>query len=319
MNPTPRLTMISPCFHDEGNIETLVRRLEEVCHRMGVTYEIVLVDDGSSDGTWEKIRQTAGERPAVRGIRLTRNQGHQAAVSAGLAASRGERVLIIDSDLEDPPELLPEMMAAMDAGAENVYGVRLTRPGTPAWRRLAYKAFYRVLNMLAGSPIPADSGDFRLISRRVVDAVNAMPEKHRFLRGMISWLGYPSAALPYHREPRHSGRSGYTLRKLFLFAVDGITSFSIVPLRLATLLGLLMSAVWMAGAAYVLVTAAVFGVPVSGWASLMVVTLFMGSMNLLVLGILGEYLGRLFIESKGRPVFVVGETTEDAFVKNQEL
>lgn len=303
--------MVSPCFNDENNLQPLTEKLEAVCRKLGITYEILLIDDGSTDSTWEIICNLSLKQPSIKGIRFTRNHGHQAAVSAGLAASKGQRILIIDSDLEDPPELLAAMMAEMDAGADNVYGVRLSRQGTPRWKQVAYSTYYKILNLLAGSPIPKDSGDFRLISRRVADWVNLMPEKHRFLRGMISWLGYPSKAIPYHRGLRHSGTSGYTLRKLFLFAVDGITSFSIIPLRLATFLGILLSSISLLGATYVLITTFLFGVPVSGWASLMVTILFVGSANLLVLGIIGEYLGRLFIESKGRPLFIIRETTFD--------
>lgn len=305
MPSDPELSVLVPCYNDERNLPPLLKRLGKVCSGLGVGYEVIFVDDGSADGTWRVVTELAANDRSVRGIRFTRNHGHQVAVSAALAAARGRRVLIIDSDLEDPPELLGEMMAKMDAGADNVYGVRLSRKGVPAWKRAGYKIFYRCLSFLAGCRIPEDSGDFRLISRRVVDDVNSMPECHRFLRGMISWLGYPSAPMPYHREARHSGVSGYTLKKLFLFAVDGITSFSIMPLRLATLLGLVMSVAVVCGVLYVLVSVLLFGAAVSGWASLMIVILLIGSVQLLVLGMLGEYLGRMFLETKRRPLFVV--------------
>lgn len=299
------LTVLVPCFHDEGNVDALLARLTSACERSAADFEILLIDDGSRDGTWQAI-SAASERDArVRGIRLSRNHGHQIAVSAGLRHARGRRVLIIDSDLEDPPELLPEMMRLMDEGIDNVYGVRLSREGVPLWKRACYRAFYRTLTFFAGCDIPEDSGDFRLLSRRVVDHLNAMPEQTRFLRGMVSWLGFPSAPFPYHRERRHAGHSGYTLRKLFLFAVDGITSFSITPLRLATMLGLLMSGLWILGIVYVAVSVLLLGAPVSGWASLIIAVLLVGSVQLLVMGVFGEYLGRMFLEAKRRPLYVI--------------
>lgn len=309
-----QLTVLSPCFRDEKNLPELHRRITLVCQGLGISYELLLVDDGSPDGTWDKVQQLADTDQHVVGIRLSRNFGHQLAVSAGLQCVRGERVLIIDSDLQDPPELLPKMMRLMDEGADNVYGRRLSRKGTTLWKRIAYKVFYHALGFLVGGSIPPDTGDFRLINRRIVDAVNAMPERHRFLRGMISWVGFQQVPITYHRDPRFSGNSGYTLTKLIAFALDGITSFSIKPLRIATLLGLGTGTLALAGALYVAAAALVFGRPVQGWASLMVAVLFVGSLQLFVLGIIGEYLGRLFLESKNRPLYFISATTD--FVRN---
>lgn len=306
-NLTPFLSIVSPCYKDEGNLHELHRRLTAVCSTLTKTHEILFVDDGSPDGTWPTISKIANADPHVRGVRLSKNYGHQIAVSAGLEHARGQRVLVIDSDLEDPPELLPEMMRLMDDGADNVYGVRLSRTGVPAWKKLCYKTFYRLLSLLAGTYIPPDSGDFRLISRRVVDEINRMPEHDRFLRGMISWLGLKQVPLPYHREARYSGKSGYTLTKLFQIATDGITSFSVMPLRLATLLGAAFSIISLIGAVYIVVVILATGRSVPGWPSLMVAVLFMGSLQLLVLGIIGEYLGRMFIENKRRPLYLVNE------------
>ncbi|MFZ4779701.1 MAG: glycosyltransferase family 2 protein [Terrimicrobiaceae bacterium] len=305
----PCLTILSPCFRDESNIDELHLRLTRVCREMGVDYELLLVDDGSPDRTWENIQALAGRDPHVVGIRLSRNFGHQLAVTAGLTRAGGERVLIIDSDLQDPPELLPRMMKLMDDGADNVYGRRLSRKGVTLWKRISYKFFYHLLSFLAGCEIPPDTGDFRLISRRIVDAVNAMPEQDRFLRGMISWTGFKQVAIEYHRDARFAGESGYTLAKLFHFAIDGITSFSIKPLRVATLLGLGTGTLAVIFAAWVATATILYGQPVAGWTSLMVVVLLVGSLQLFVMGIMGEYLGRLFLESKGRPLFLIAEET----------
>ena len=308
--PLPYLTVLSPCFRDENNIEELCRRITCVCEGLGRSYEILLVDDGSPDGTWEMIKRVAARDLHVVGIRLSRNFGHQLAVTAGLANAKGERVLLIDSDLQDPPELLPQMMRLMDEGADNVYGHRISRKGVPLWKKISYKLFYRLLSFLAGCEIPPDAGDFRLINRRIITAINEMPEQHRFLRGMISWTGFKQVAIEYHRDARFAGSSGYTLTKLFLFAVDGITSFSIQPLRLATILGTITGALTLLFAAYVVCSTLLYGQPVAGWSSLIVAILFVGSLQLFVLGIIGEYLGRLFLESKGRPLFLVAEETE---------
>lgn len=311
-NETPYLSILVPCYRDEQGIRELHRRLTEVVRSMGITYEIVLIDDFSPDRTWQKICELAKADSHVRGFRLSRNHGHQLAVTAGLALVRGERVLIIDSDLQDPPELLPEMMRLMDEGADNVYGQRLSRAGVPLWKRACYKLYYRILSLLAGCEIPPDTGDFRLISRRLVNLLNEMPEHHRFLRGMVSWLGFRQVPLRYHRDARFAGESGYTLTKLFRIAVDGITSFSIRPLRFASMLGLLFGALCIVGLIYSVVGHLQGHTAVAGWTSLMSVILLVASLQFFVLGVFGEYLGRLFIEQKRRPLFLIAESTEEA-------
>lgn len=303
----PYLSILVPCYRDELGLDELHHRLSEVCKGLNISYEIILVDDGSPDDTWGRIRQLSIKDPHVMGIRLSRNHGHQLAVTAGLHHVRGERVLIIDSDLQDPPELLSEMMRLMDEGADNVYGQRLSRKGVPAWKKCCYKAYYKLLSSLAGCHIPEDTGDFRLISRRVVDLVNSMPEHHRFLRGMISWLGFKQVPIQYHRDARFAGESGYTITKLFRIAIDGITSFSIKPLRVASLLGILFGVLCLVGLGY-----SIFGyiqgkTGVAGWTSIMAVILLTASLQFFVLGMIGEYIGRLFIEQKGRPLFLVSE------------
>ncbi len=306
----PRLTVLVPCYRDATGLRELHTRLTAVCGGLSLTYEILLVDDGSPDATWEVIRAIAADDAHVKGIKLSRNHGHQLAVTAGLARALGKRVLIIDSDLQDPPELLPEMMRLMDDGADNIYGQRLSRKGVPVWKKACYHAYYRILSALAGCHIPPDTGDFRLISRRVVDLVNQMPEHHRFLRGMISWLGFKQVALQYHRDSRFSGESGYTIVKLFRIAVDGITSFSIQPLRLATMLGFLFAFLCLIGMVKTIFDHLVYGTVVAGWASLMSLIMLVASLQFFVLGMIGEYIGRIFIEQKHRPLFIIDETTQ---------
>lgn len=301
----PQVSILVPCYRDESGLKELHRRLSDVCLQLGSSYEIVLVDDGSPDHTWLEIVALASQDEHVVGVKLARNYGHQLAVTAGLRMVRGERTLIIDSDLQDPPELLPEMMRLMDEGADNVYGQRLSRKGVPLWKKVCYKNYYRLLSLLAGCEIPPDTGDFRLISRRIVDVVNEMPEHHRFLRGMISWVGFRQVALPYHRDARFSGESGYTLTKLFRIAIDGITSFSIKPLRFASLLGVIFGGLCFLGFSYAVVVYLQGSTTVAGWTSLMAVILLTASLQFFVLGMIGEYVGRMFIEQKQRPLFVI--------------
>lgn len=307
---SPKLSILVPCYRDQSNLAELHRRLKLVCDGLEVSYEIVLVDDGSPDATWSEIERLAASDPHVVGVKLARNHGHQLAVTAGLHYVRGERVLIIDSDLQDPPELLPEMMRLMDAGADNVYGQRLSRKGVPLWKKIAYKNYYRLLSLLAGCEIPPDTGDFRLISRRVVDLMNSMPEYHRFLRGMVAWMGFEQVAIQYHRDARFAGESGYTISKLFRIAVDGITSFSIKPLRIASLLGAFFGLLCLIGVVYSIVGHLQGHTAVAGWTSLMATILLVASLQFFVLGLIGEYIGRLFIEQKGRPLFIVDRVTD---------
>jgi len=307
MELKPFLSVLVPCYRDEQGLEELHRRLTVVCVGLACSYEILLVEDGSPDRTWDAICRLAEKDSRIVGLQLSRNHGHQLAVTAGLAHVSGERVLIIDSDLQDPPELLPEMMRLMDEGADNVYGQRLSRKGVPLWKKWCYKTYYRLLSTLAGCEIPPDTGDFRLISRRVVDLVNEMPEHHRFLRGMISWLGFRQVAVQYHRDARFAGESGYTLAKLFKIAVDGITSFSIKPLRFASILGFVFAGLCAIGIIYSVVGHYQGRTAVAGWTSLMAVILLVASLQFFVLGMIGEYIGRMFVEQKKRPLFIVGK------------
>jgi len=269
-------------------------------------YEILLIDDGSQDLTWPMIGDFIARDSAIVGLKLSRNFGHQLAVAAGLSLARGERILVIDADLQDPPELLPEMMRLMDEGHDVIYGQRLSRAGESLFKTLTAKGFYRLLNRLSEISIPNDSGDFRLISRRVRDALDTMPERQRYIRGMIAWLGFKQIALPYHRDARHAGASHYPLKRMIYLAWDAITSFSVKPLKLATVLAglfVILSTILIAFALY----SWVFLNTIPGWTSLAIIISLLGAGQFVVLGIMGEYLGRLYLEAKNRPLYIVDE------------
>jgi polyisoprenyl-phosphate glycosyltransferase len=304
VGPNCSLSVVAPCYNEAAGLTELHRRVSAVCRQtVGDSYELVLINDGSSDATFAVMAMLADSDPHIVVINLTRNYGHQAALTAGLEHCRGDRALIIDADLQDPPELLPEMMSLMDAGADIVYGQRRTRGGISWWKKTAMRIYYRLLRRLVDIDIPLDTGDFRLVSRRVLNILNMMPEQHRFIRGMIGWMGLKQVPLVYDRGPRFAGESGYPFGKLLRLAIDGITGFSIVPLRLASYFGLLTGLFGMAMLIYSVGGWLFFRAPV-GWASQTTIILVLGSGQLIVLGIVGEYLGRLYIESKRRPVYL---------------
>ena len=304
---TVALSVVAPCYNEAESLQELYRRVSAVCRNtMGVDYEIVLVNDGSADTTWADIRALTRQDPHVVGVNLSRNHGHQLALSAGLTVCRGARVLVIDADLQDPPELLPQMMAEMDKGADVVYGQRTERVGETWFKKTSAAAFYRLLDRMVDIKIPLDTGDFRLLSRRALDILNGMPEQHRFIRGMVSWIGLTQRPVVYRREERFAGETKYPLSKMIRFAIDAITGFSIRPLRIAIYFGAVFGVGGLIVLAYTLYTW-ISGQTVQGWTSLMAVVLVMGSVQLLVVGVLGEYLGRLYLESKRRPLFVIDE------------
>jgi len=299
------LSVIAPCFNEEQSLSEFHRRTRFACENLGVVnYEIVLVDDGSRDGTWQIIEDLTSIDCHVVGIKLMRNHGHQLAVTAGLAASRGERVLLIDADLQDPPELLPDMWELMDRGADVVYGQRKSREGETLFKRVTASIFYRFLARATDVQIPLDTGDFRLMSRQIVDMLNVMPERQRFIRGMISWIGGRQVPLPYDRKPRVAGATKYPLKKMILFAIDAFTSFSIMPLRIAFWFGMLFTIVAFLVLCYAL-TQWWLGGTVIGWTSLTAAVALFSGVQLAVLGVIGEYLGRLVQEAKGRPLYLV--------------
>jgi dolichol-phosphate mannosyltransferase len=300
-----QLSVVAPCYNEAESVPELHRRVSRVCQdQLGDAYEIVLINDGSSDGTWPAILALTERDPHVVGVNLARNYGHQLALSAGLSICSGQRILIIDSDLQDPPELLPQMMSLMDEGVDVVYGQRESRLGESWFKRASAAAFYRVLRRLVDIDIPMDTGDFRLISRRALDILNSMPEQHRFIRGMVSWIGLDQRPLLYQRQKRFAGETGYPLGRMIRFAGDAITGFSIRPLKAAIHFGVLFGLGALAMLIYTLY-AWLMGHTIEGWTSLMTVVLLLGSVQLLVMGVFGEYLGRLYMESKRRPLYVI--------------
>jgi dolichol-phosphate mannosyltransferase len=305
-DPRPALSVVAPCFNEEGVLPEFVRRVAATLDGVGGTAEIVLVDDGSRDGTWKVMTDLAAMDRRLVAIRLMRNHGHQLALTAGLTICRGERVLIIDADLQDPPELLPAMMALVNDGADVVYGQRRAREGESLFKRFTAAAFYRLIGRMTDVEIPLDAGDFRLVTRRVLDILLAMPERHRFIRGMVAWIGGRQVALPYDRKPRVAGESKYPLSKMVSFAADAITAFSVVPLMASMSIGWIMAAVGFACFVYSIV-GWMLGLNLPGWTSLMAAIGLLGGMQFLMLGIIGAYLGRLYDQSKGRPLFMIRE------------
>ncbi|MGH6981512.1 MAG: glycosyltransferase family 2 protein [Stellaceae bacterium] len=302
-----RLSVVVPCFNEAEVLLAFYERTASVLHdAVGDDYEIVLVNDGSRDGTWEMIGELAERDPRVVGVNLSRNFGHQLALTAGLDYASGDLVLILDADLQDPPELLPRMMALIDEGADVVYGQRTERFGETRFKVAMTRGFYRLLGKIANVDIPLDAGDFRLMRRRVVDALNDMPEQQRFVRGMVAWLGFTQVPLPYQRPARHAGTSKYSLVRLIRLALDGITSFSVWPLRLALFAGVAFCLVALGLLIYALASWAFIASP-PGWTSTMVAITLVGGMQLICVGLLSEYLGRVYMEVKRRPHFIVRE------------
>lgn len=302
----PALSIVAPCYNEEAGLAAFVDRVVTVCRRAGCSYEIVLVNDGSRDGTWDKISELASKTPGVVGVNLSRNHGHQLAATAGLALARGDRVALIDADLQDPPELILEMMALMDQGFDVVYAKRRKRANESAFKLATASAFYRVLASLSEVKIPTDTGDFRLMTRKVVDRLNAMPEQDRFIRGMVAWLGGRQTEILYDRDARFAGETGYTLSKMLRLATAGITSFSTAPLQLAVYLAL-SGVVVAAGLMLYAIIGFLAGRATPGWTSLGLMITFFSVGQLFCLAIIGSYLGRVFMQVKGRPLYFVDQ------------
>jgi polyisoprenyl-phosphate glycosyltransferase len=300
-----RLSVVVPCFNEQESLGELVRRVSAACASVvGDDYELILVNDGSADRTWPEILRLSQQHREIVGINLARNHGHQLALTAGLSLAKGERIFIIDADLQDPPELLTEMMKQLDAGADVAFGQRIQRDGETAFKRFTASMFYRLLRHLADAPIPSDAGDFRLMDRRVLDVLLSMPEQHRFVRGMIAWIGFRQVAVPYRRDARFAGTSNYPFRKMVRFAIDAITGFSVAPLRLSLYLGI--------GSVIVAFLVGLFAIyawfvlqTIHGWTSLVIIVLTFGAMQMFCLAIMGEYIGRTYIQTKQRPLFVI--------------
>jgi polyisoprenyl-phosphate glycosyltransferase len=300
------LSIVVPCFNEEACLAELHERLSAAARTaVGEDYEIVLVNDGSRDGSWAMMEGMAGRDPHLVAANLSRNHGHQLALTAGLDLSRADKVLIIDADLQDPPELLPEMIAVMEAEhADVVYGVRKSRAGETAFKRATAHGFYRLLSRATEVDIPLDAGDFRLMSRRALDALLAMPEQARFVRGMVAWIGFKQVAFAYDRQQRFAGETKYPLKKMLRFAVDALTGFSSAPLKLASHAGM-----WLSFGSVLLILYIAFswlsGRSIQGWTSLMLVVVVLGAVQMFVLALMGEYIGRLYNEAKKRPLYIV--------------
>lgn len=310
--PRPRVSLVAPCYNEEAVLPELYQRCTRVLNETtGGDYELILVNDGSIDATWPMIVDWTHTDPRVVGVDLSRNFGHQRALTAGLTIARGQAVFVIDADLQDPPELLAEMLRLLDAGADVVYGQRLSREAESRFKRWSAAAFYRVLGRLTDIHIPPDTGDFRLMRRPVVEALLAMPEYHRFVRGMVAWLGFKQVPLRYHREKRFAGVTKYPLRRMLRLAADAITSFSIAPLRISAYFGFLFSLFALGTLIYSLI-AWLFLDTAPGWTSLMTLTAIIGGIQLIAVGIMGEYLGRIYLEVKNRPNFIIREIVTGA-------
>ncbi len=302
------LSVVIPCYNEEAVLVATHERLTNVLSGLNnLDYEMIFVNDGSRDRTQELLVGLQLLDPHVRVILFSRNFGHQIAVTAGLEQAAGDAVVIIDADLQDPPELIPQMVELWREGNEVVYGTRLEREGESTFKLWTAKAFYRIINRLSDTKMPLDAGDFRLLDRVVVEVINEMPERARFLRGMVSWAGFRQIALPYSRAARPAGESKYPLRKMINFAMDGIISFSLAPLKVAIWTGFLAIWIAVAGIIVAIVDRLLDKHLTRGWASLFVAVLFMGGVQLVSLGILGEYLGRIYTEVKRRPLYIVQE------------
>jgi glycosyltransferase involved in cell wall biosynthesis len=304
--PRDLLTVVVAAFNEAQALPLLHPRVRAALDGMpDVDGRVLYVDDGSHDATWAVLQQIAANDPGVGLLRLSRNFGKEAALTAGLDHVGAGAVLILDADGQDPPELIPQFVAKWREGYDDVHGTRMEREGESWLKRGTAHAFYRVIGRLSHTPIPADTGDFRLLSPRSLAALRQLRERHRFMKGLFGWVGFNSTAIPYHREARNAGTSKFNLWRLWNFALEGITSFSTAPLRLATYLGLLTAVVAFLYALWVVLKAMLWGDPVAGWPTMMAVILFLGAVQLIALGLIGEYLGRLYDEAKQRPLYLV--------------
>lgn len=305
---SPLVSFVVPCFNEEEVIGETHRRLAAVADAVrDYRFEFLFVNDGSRDHTLDLLRGMAAIDARVRVLAFSRNFGHQLALTAGIDEAHGDAVVLLDADLQDPPEIVPQMLAAWRQGWQVVYGVRATREGERRFKLVTAHLFYRLLNFLSDTQIPLDAGDFRLLDRVVVDALKTMPERDRFMRGMVSWVGFRQLALPYRRAARFAGETKYPLRKMLRFAGDGIISFSVRPLRLAMNVGLLCALLACAGIIWAFAMRLATHNWVPGWTATIMAILFLGGVQLVCIGILGEYLGRIYMQVKGRPLYVVGE------------
>lgn len=303
----PRLSVIVPAYNEREMAELFLARVLPAVKQCTDDFEFIFVNDGSTDNTLARLKAAAHEHPFVKIVSLSRNFGKEAAVTAGLENALGDAVIIMDADLQDPPDLIPLFWEKFQQGFENVYGVRTDRGADSFLKRATAQAFYKIYNLLADTPLPYNAGDCRLLSRRAVNAVLALPERERFMKGLFSWVGYKSAAVPFCRAPRAAGKSKWNYWRLWNFALNGLTASTTVPLKLWTYFGMLVSLFAFIFAAWTAYKKIMWGNPVSGYTSLMVVILFFSGVQLITLGVIGEYLSRIFIEVKRRPAYLVDE------------
>ncbi len=310
----PTYSIVAPIYNEIGSIPTLIQRVSKVmddyCTAEAESWELVLVDDGSQDGSTEAIREAAQQDKRIRAVIFARNFGHQIAVTAGLDYSRGKAVIIIDADLQDPPEIIPDLISKWKEGYEVVYAVRIEREGESWFKKATAKIFYRLIHRITSVNIPLDTGDFRLLDRVVVDALGKMRERHRFLRGMAAWVGFRQVGLPYRRAARFAGETKYPFKKMVRFALDAITGFSYFPLQLATYIGFFAAGISILAIPIVVYERLAGHQAFLGQATTLISVLFLGGVQLICLGIVGEYIGRLYDEVKERPLYIVREAPE---------
>jgi glycosyltransferase involved in cell wall biosynthesis len=300
-----RLSLVIPMHNEEPVMDALFERLNATVGKLDLTLEIVCVDDGSRDGTLELLRLRAAKDKRIRALSLSRNFGKEAALTAGLEAATGEMVIPLDADLQDPPELIAEFVALWEQGYDVVYGVRADRSSDTVLKRTTANLFYRVFNSVSDYPIPASTGDFRLMDRRVVEALKELPERNRFMKGLFAWVGFRQVGVPYVRPARLAGETAWGYRKLFRFAIDGVTAFTTLPLRIWTMVGVGAAVLAVIMALGLILRVLIVGRDVPGYASLMVVVLFGFALQMIALGVMGEYIGRMYQEVKGRPTYLI--------------
>ncbi len=304
----PTISVVLPVFNEAQTLRSLCGRLTGVMRKLDQAYEVLFINDGSRDGSLDLLRKLAAEDPAVKVVSLSRNFGHQMAITCGLQYARGEAVVVMDADLQDPPEVIPELIRKWREGFDVVDAIREQREGDSLFKRASAALFYRLIRKLARVEIPADTGDFRLLSRRAVEALKATRERSRFVRGLVSWIGYRQTGVRFVRQERVAGQTKYPFRKMLKFAIDGITAFSYLPLQLATYAGFVISGLSFLYVAYAVLQKLLTDQPVIGWTSVIVAVLFVGGVQLITLGVMGEYIGRIYEEVKQRPLYLVDET-----------
>lgn len=311
------LSVIVPCYNEEENIHYLFERLTSALDRLNLKYEIICVNDGSRDDTLKYLVEYHRRNPAIKVVNLSRNFGKEIALSAGIDYASGQAVVPIDADLQDPPEFIEQLLEKWREGYDVVYGVRRSRKGESWLKRSTAGAFYRVISRMTHIQIPKDTGDFRLLDRRVVEALKLLPERRRFMKGLFAWVGFKQTSVEYDRDPRYQGTTKWNYWKLWNFALEGITSFSFVPLKVWSYIGVFVSLISFVYASFLIVRTLILGIDVPGYASIMVAVLFLGGVQLISLGFIGEYLGRVYDEVKQRPLYLVRDCY--GFNQKQEI